>query len=164
MVDCLNKRLIGRNALLEFAVQCVDEDPAGTTFLPLGAVTTKSLAVNGNVIESNDSFNESGFTENQMTSRTITLSASGNCVRNTEDYANAIFVDQLIDHFMDTADQTLSREPVVLIRYTRGNRQLVAYMLINNVNLEDPDAEYSTYSSEFSLATSPMYPPKWSTI
>ena len=159
MADCKNKRLIGRNSTLSVAIQCQDNDPATSTLSPLGAITTKSFSIDGNVIESNDSFNSSGFTESQLSSSSLSLSVSGNYVRDADSYPNALFINQLLVHRFDSVKTDLSEDPVILVKYVRPDVTLTAYMIINSISVEDPDAELSTYTMELSLATSPDYPP-----
>lgn len=159
MVDCKNKRTIGRNSTLSVAIQCQDNDPAQAVLNPLGAITTKSFSIDGNALEANDSFNASGFSENQLGSSSLTLSVSGNYVRDPDSYPNATFINQLLVHRFDSVKQDLSQDPVILVKYVRPDVTLTAYMIINSISVEDPDAEFSTYTMELSLATSPLYPP-----
>lgn len=159
MAGCTNKRLIGRNSTLEFAIQCTDVDPATSTLLPLGAVTTKSFSIDGNELTANDSFSSSGFTENQLSTSTLTLSVSGNYVRDADSYPNAGFISDLLIERFGAVAQDLSKDPIVLIRYVRPDVTLTAYMILKSISVEDPDAEYSTFTAEFSNATSPTYPP-----
>ena len=158
-MGCLNKRLIGRNSTFEVAIQCTTEDPATTDFLPLGAITTKSFSIDGSVLEANDSFASSGFTENQMATSALTLSVSGNYVRDPDSFPNATFISALLVHRFNSIKQDLSEDPIILVRYVRPDVTLTAYMLINSINVEDPDADLSTFTMELSNATSPTYPP-----
>lgn len=159
MAECQNKRLIGRNSTLSVAIQCVDNDPSASTLLPLGAITTKSFSIDGNALEATDSFNSSGFTENQLSTSSLSLSVSGNYVRDPDSYPNATFINQLIVHRFDSVKQDLSQDPVILVKYVRPDVTLTAYMIITSISVEDPDADFSTYTMELSLATSPTYPP-----
>lgn len=162
MAEYDNKRTVGRNSRLHVAIQGVSNDPATSTLFPLGMVTTKSFAMNGNVLTANDSSNNSAFIENQMGTRELTLSVSGNYARNPADMPNELFINALQAHFMGlSADASLSQDPVILIKYIRPDKTLTAYMMINSISVEDPDAELSTFSMELSLAASPTYPPTW---
>lgn len=159
MTEYTNKRFVGRNTTLSVSIQGVDNDPALATLLPLGAVTTKSYSIDGNVLEANDSFNASGFSENQLGSSSLSLSVSGNYVRDPDSFPNAEFIDALERHRFDKVKQDLSEDPVILVKYARPGNTLLAYMIINSISVDDPDSEYSTYTMELSLATSPTYPP-----
>lgn len=158
-MPCDNKRMVGRTSVLSIAIQCTDEDPATSTLQPLGAITTKSFSIDGNVLEANDSFAGSGFTENQLSNSSISLSVSGNYVRDPDSYPNATFISELIIERFNSVNVNLSQDPIALIKYVRPDVTLTAYMIINSISVEDPDAEFSTWSAEFSLATSPTYPP-----
>lgn len=151
--------MIGRNSTLQIAIQCTSVDPATSTLLPLGAVTTKSFSIDGNEMTANDSFSSSGFTENQLSTSTLTLSVSGNYVRDADSYPNAAFISQLLVERFGAVQQDLSKDPIVLVKYVRPDVTLTAYMIIKSISVEDPDEEFSTFSAEFSLATSPTYPP-----
>lgn len=159
MAGCTNKRLVGRNSTLQVAIQCTDSDPATSTLKPIGAVTTKSFSIDGNVIEANDSFASSGFSENQLATSSLSLSVSGNFVRDPESYPNATFISELMVYRFSAVNQTLSEDPVILVKYVRPDVTLTAYMIINSISVDDPDAELSTYTLELSNATSPTYPP-----
>ena len=158
-MGCTNKRLVGRNSTLEFAIQCTDEDPALTTYKPLGAVTTKSFSIDGNSLEANDSFASSGFTENQLSTSALSLSVSGNYVRDPDSYPNSGFISELLVYRFNAIKQNLSEDPVILVRYVRPDVTLVAYMIINSITVDDPDADLSTFTMELVNATSPTYPP-----
>ena len=159
MATCKNTRLVGRNSTLEFAIQCVDEDPALTTFKPLGAVTTKSFSIDGNSLEANDSFSSSGFTENQISTSSLSLSVSGNYVRDPDSFPNSGFISELLVHRFNAIKQDLSEDPIILVRYTRADVTLTAYMLVSSISVEDPDADLSTFTMELANAASPTYPP-----
>ena len=155
-----NKRVIGRTSSMSVAIQNTTNDPATSTLFPLGAVTTKGFNIDGNVIEANDSFNSSGFTENQLASSSFTISVSGNYVRDPDLYPNFQFINQLLKHrFAAGVDPTLSTSPVILVEYKRADITLTAYMIINSINVDDPDSDLSTFTMELSNATSPTYPP-----
>jgi hypothetical protein len=62
-------------------------------------------------------------------------------------------------HRFNSIQQELSDDPIILVRYVRPDVTLTAYMLINSINVEDPDADLSTFTMELSNATSPTYPP-----
>ena len=158
-MGCPNKRMVGRNSTLEYAVQCTDSDPAETTFKPLGAVTTKSFSIDGNSLEANDSFASSGFSENQLSTSSLSLSVSGNYVRDPDSYPNSGFISELLVHRFNSIKQDLSEDPVILVRYVRPDVTLTAYMIITSINVEDPDADLSTFTMELANATSPTYPP-----
>ena len=159
MAGCTNKRLIGRNSTLQVAIQCTNEDPATSTLLPIGAVTTKSFNIDGSALEANDSFSSSGFTESQLSTSSLSLSVSGNYVRDADNYPNATFISDLLIHRFNSVNQTLSEDPVILVKYVRPDVTLTAYMIISSISVEDPDAEYSTFTMELVNATSPTYPP-----
>lgn len=159
MAGCTNKRLVGRNSTLEVAIQCTTEDPATSTLLPIGAVTTKSFSIDGNALEANDSFSSSGFTESQLSTSSLSLSVSGNYVRDPDSYPNATFISELLVHRFGAVSQKLEEDPIILVKYTRPDVTLTAYMIISSISVEDPDAEYSTFTMELVNATSPTYPP-----
>lgn len=159
MAGCKNKRMIGRSSTLEIAIQCTNENPATSTLLPLGAVTTKSFSIDGNSIEANDSFSSSGYTENQLSTSSLALSVSGNYVRDPNNYPNFLFISQLLVHRFNAVKQDLSEDPIILVKYVRPDVTLTAYMIINSINVDDPDADLSTFTMELSNATSPTYPP-----
>ena len=160
MEGCQNKRMIGRSSTLQIAIQCTNEDPESSTLLPLGAVTTKSFSIDGNVIEANDSFASSGYSENQLSTSSLSLSVSGNYVRDPDNYPNFMFISQLLVHRFNAVKQDLSEDPIILVKYVRPDVTLTAYMVINSINVDDPDADLSTFTMELSNATSPTYPPK----
>jgi len=151
--------MVGRQSTLEVAIQCTTENPATSTLKPIGAVTTKSFSIDGNSMEANDSFSSSGFTESQLSTSSISLSLSGNYVRDPESYPNATFISELMVYRFGAVKQDLSENPVILIRYVRPDVTLTAYMVINSISVEDPDADFSTFTMELALATSPTYPP-----
>ena len=158
-MGCPQKYQFGRHSLLEVAIQCQDEDPATTTFKPLGAVTTKALSMDGNVIEINDSSSASGFTENQLATSSISLSISGNKVRDETSLPNATLVAELMRFRFNSVNQSISEDPVILVRLTGPDNTLTAYMVLTSISDDMPDADLSTYSMELVLATSPTYPP-----
>jgi len=158
-MGCKNPRLVGRDSTLQTAIQCTDEDPATSTLKPIGAVTTKSFSIDGTVIEANDSFSSSGFTENQLSTSSLSLSVSGNYVRDPESFPNATFISELLIYRFNAVHQDLSESPVILVKYVRPDVTLTAYMIINSINVDDPDADLSTFTMELSNATSPTYPP-----
>ena len=158
MTDCKNIRTIGRSSKINVAIACVDQDPSGLTLLPLGAVTTKSFNIEGNTLEATDSFASSGFTENQMGTSSFTISVSGNYVRDAGNYPNFMFISQLLKHRFNSVKQDLSQDPVIYVEYVRADVTIKGFMLINSISVEDPDAEFSTFSLELSNATSPTYP------
>lgn len=156
MVCTNDRRHVGRITTLEVAFQCPDEDPAGATWTPIGAVTTKSMSIDGNTLEANDSAASSGFSETQLGTSQLSISLSGNCLKSD---GTASVIGQLERLRFDSVKQDLSEDPIILVRYARPINTLVGYMLINNISNEDPDSEYSTWSMELSLAPSPNYPP-----
>lgn len=159
MAGDTNKRLVGRNSTLSVAIQNTSEDPSTSTLLPLGAITTKSFSIDGNTLEANDSFASSGFSENQLSTSSLSLSVSGNYVRDPDSYPNAEFISALLVHRFGAIKQDLSEDPIILVEYVRADVTLTAYMLINSISVEDPDADLSTFTLELSNATSPTYPP-----
>lgn len=158
-MGCKTKRFNGRDSLFEFAIQCPEENPATTDFLPLGAVTTKGFSIESDVQTANDSFNSSGFTENQSSTASLPISVSGNFVRDPDSYPNEGFITDLLIYKFDSVKQDLSEDAVILVRITRPDVTLTAYMIINSISVDDPDAEFSTFSMELAVATSPIYPP-----
>lgn len=158
MADCKNIRTVGRNSKINVAIACADQDPSGLTLLPLGAVTTKSFNVEGNTLEANDSFASSGFTENQLGTSSFSVSVSGNYVRDSSNYPNNLFINQLLKHRINAVKQDLSQDPVIYVEYVRPDVTIKAYMLITSINIEDADAELSSFTMELSNATSPTYP------
>ncbi len=154
-----NKYLFGRNSLLEVAIVDQSTDPSGVTFKPLGAVTTKSFSLDGNSVEVNDSASSSGFTQNQISTSSLTMSISGNRVRDPASFPNATLIAELMVHRFEAVKQNLSGDPVILVRLTQPDLILTAYMLINSISDEMPDADLSTFSMELALAISPTYPP-----
>ena len=158
MADCKNIRMIGRSSKINVAIACVDQDPSGLTLLPLGAITTKSFNIEGNTLEANDSFASSGFTENQLGTSSFSISVSGNYVRDESNYPNFTFIGALIKHRMAAVKQDLSQDPVIYVEYVRPDITIKGYMLINSINVEDADAEFSSFTMELSNATSPTYP------
>lgn len=159
MTDCNNIRTAGRSSTMSVAIQCVTEDPATSTLLPLGPITTKSFSIDGNTLEANDSFASSGFTETQLGTSSLSMSVSGNYVRDPSAYPNFVFINQLLVHRFNSVKQTLSQDPVILVKYIRPDVTLTAYMIITSINVEDPDSELSTFTMELANATSPEYPP-----
>lgn len=151
--------MYGRNSVLEVAIQCTTENPATTTFKPIGAVTTKSFSLDGNSVEINDSSSSSGFTQNELSTSSLSLSVSGNYVKDPTAYPNDTTISDLIVHRFNSVKQDLSEQPVILVRLTRPDVTLTAYMIINSISVEDPDADLSTFTMELALAISPTYPP-----
>ena len=158
-MGCDTKRLVGRDSTLEVAIQCSTENPATTTFEPLGAVTSKNFSIDGTTIEANDSLSDSGFTETQLSTSSISLSVSGNYVRDPTAYPNVTLIGELIKHRFDSVTVGLSEDPVILVKYARPDVTLTAYMIIVSISVEDPDAELSTYTMELTNASSKDYPP-----
>jgi len=154
-----NTRLVGRNSSISVAIQDPTEDPSTSTLKPLGAVTTKSFTIDGNSLEANDSSASSGFTENQISTSSLSLSVSGNYVRDTTSYPNDAFISDLLVHRVNSIKQDLSEDPIILVKYVRPDITLTAYMIITSISIEDPDADYSTFTLELSNAVSPDYPP-----
>ncbi|AZU97929.1 hypothetical protein [Vibrio phage LP.1] len=156
-MGCTNgQRHVGRITTLEVAFACPNEDPAGATFVPVGAVTTKSMSIDGNVLEANDSAASSGFSENQLSTSQLSISLSGNCLKTD---GTASVIGQIERLRFNAVKQDLSEDPIILVRYARPINTLTAYMIINSISNEDPDSEYSTWSMELSLAPAPLYPP-----
>lgn len=158
MAGDINKRTVGRMTTMSVAIQDTTNDPSTSTLSPLGAITTKGFNIDGNNIEVNDSSNSSGFTESQLSSSTFTLSVSGNCIRDPSLFPNDITIDALIEHRFNCVVQGLGESPVILVEYKRPTKTLTAYMIINSISIDDPDADLTTFSMELSLATSPTYP------
>jgi hypothetical protein len=144
----------GRLTTLQVALQCATENPATTTYSPLGAVNTKSLAYNGSPIEINDS-SSGGLTENMMGQGSIAVSLSGNCLR--ED--GTMTVMGAIERLWFNSCISGEKSPVILIEYARPVNTLVAYMMVSSVSIEDPTAEMSTWTMDLVLAQQSTYPP-----
>lgn len=151
--------MYGRNSVLEVAIQCTTENPATTTFKPIGAVTTKSLSIEGNSQEVNDSSSSSGFTQNEISTSSLPISVSGNYVRDQTAYPNNVAISELFAYRFNSVKQDLSEQPVILVRLTRPDLTFTGYMIINSISIEDPDADLSTFTMELALAISPTYPP-----
>ena len=144
----------GRLTTLQVALQCATENPATTTYSPLGAVNTKSLALNGSPIAINDS-STGGLTENMMGQGEIAISLSGNCLR--ED--GTLTVMGAIERLWFNSVISGEKSPVILVEYARPVNTFVGYMMVSSVSIEDPTAEISTWTMELTLAQSDIYPP-----
>ena len=146
-------KYIGRTATLEIALLCPDQDPATATYLPLGAVTTKSfeLSANETSVYADDS---GGFDENLIVNSAFTISAEGYSRSSDGTGSNQTAIYKY--YFNSFAD---NEQPTVLIRYTWPDVTLVAYMNINAFNRSDPTDDKSSYTIGFSKAPSPSYPP-----
>ena len=158
-MGCPTKRNVGRQKLLGLAIQCTSEDPATTTFKYLGAVTTKNHSIEGNTAEVNDSDSTSGFTESQVTSSSISFSASGNYVNDGSLNENKTYINELRRYRFNAVNGLMSEDPVVCLQYATYDDTLTGYFNIVSISIEDPDAELSTWSMEFALAPSPTYGP-----
>lgn len=159
MAEFDNIRAVGGLTKLYVAIQGVSNDPETSTLLPLGAVSTITFSIDGNVLEANDSLTSSGFTENQMGKSQVSISCSGNYVRDPSAYPNFQFINALQQHRIATVKQDISQDPVILVRVDAPDYTFTAYMLINSISIENPNSELSTFSMELSNATSPIYPP-----
>ena len=146
-------KYIGRVATLEIAFQCADADPAGATFLPIGAVTTKGfeLSANETSVYADDS---GGFDENLIVNSSFSLSCEG--ISRSADGVDSNQTQLMKYYFNSLVSGT---QPVVLVRYTWPDVTLVAYMNVNAFNRSDPVEDKSTFTSGFSKAPSPAYPP-----
>lgn len=154
-----NLRVVGRNEELFVAIQDPTVDPALATFLPLGAVTTKSNSIEGNTLEANDSLVGSGFTEQQIASSSFSLSVSGNYVRDPSKFPNYTFINELRKYRFDCVTKELDKDPIILVKLKETDVTITAYMLISSISTESNDSELKTFSMDLVNAASPDYPP-----
>jgi hypothetical protein len=146
-------KYIGRVATLEIAFQCADADPAGATFLPIGAVTTKGfeLSANETSVYADDS---GGFDENLIVNSSFSISCEG--YSRSGDATDSNQTALMLYYFNSLVTNT---QPVVLVRYTWPDLTLLAYMNVNAFNRSDPVDDKSSFTSGFSKAPSPAYQP-----
>lgn len=154
-MGCTNavSKYIGKTATLEIAFQCPDIDPASATFLPIGAVTTKGfeLTANETSVYADDS---GGFDENLIVNSSFSLNCEG--ISRTSDGTDSNQTALFKYYFSSVS---AGEQPTVLVRYTWPDVTLVAYMNMTAFNRTDPTDDKSTFTSGFSKAPSPSYPP-----
>lgn len=156
-----NIHYVGRVSRIEVAIQDPTNDPTdpSTIFKNLGAVQAKSIGLEGNQLQTNNSSSTSGFDEAQLGTSSFTISASGLYVDETfEDAANNTYIAELQSHYFSSIKPDLSESPIILVKYVRPDITITAYMIIASINVDDNDAELSTWSMELVNAPSPLYP------
>lgn len=144
---------IGRDATIEFALQCGDVDPATASFLPIGAVDTKSFELTANETSVFSDLS-GGFDENLIVNSSFTISAEGYSIAEDGTLTNQT---ALYKYYFNAVQN--SEQPTVLIRYTWPDVTLVAYMNISTFNRSDPSSDASTYTLNLTNAPSSDFPP-----
>jgi hypothetical protein len=155
MVGCVTKEFIGRETSLEFALVCdTDPESGSITWLPIGALTSKSLSVAGNAVSvfADDS---GEFDPSILANKALEITAEGISRRVDDTLANQVTL------FLHYANSSEGMQPNVMIRYTRPDVTLVTYMLITDMSPSDPSDTNSTFALSLTRAPS-AFAPHWS--
>lgn len=138
---------IGRLLVLEIAIAPPSADPAGLTFLRVGAMRDKSLSVDWETADGTTDDSADFNKEESATFKVITLSGSG-----VYDDTDAKNVELLEDHILAPGVST-SGQPHAWVRLTYPSGRIMrGCMLFKQWKIDAPYTDYMTYSTEATSA------------
>jgi len=138
---CVSKKYVGREVLLEFAIQCGDVMPAEDDWLIIGAGRSKSMTYTWDTVDATADDVEGAIRDNLATWLNFELSMDGVNRRTDDETSNQI---ALRKHFLNPVET--GGQPIVVIRVTEPAITTVAAMLLSEFSLEFPYDDVATWS------------------
>lgn len=142
-----NTKLFGRAVILEVADGCADAVPAEADFKLLMPGTSKTFDASPNTTTSSAD-DTKGWVENIVTSSDLSIPFEGEVRVN--DRSDQYGVYKFIKYFF--SEINAGRQPTVWVRFTMGQIQIQAYMVITALSNDGGTDDIVTLSTEFKVA------------
>lgn len=144
---CEPRTQTGRDAILEYAIACLDTKPdQWTTF---GAVRSKSVTNSGNTVDTTADDTQGRYGESIVTTLTKEYSIDG-VIRKTGPSAKGFA--ELYAHWNDPS--ATGGQPVLWIRFTDPTGIETAPVVITSIDKSAPYDDVMTYSMSFAVTGS----------
>ena len=150
MPGCSLPEFIGKDVALEVAFACGDVDPATLTFMPVGAMTTKSFTGESNTVSAMSDKATGSVVPNFVVSRNVSASGSGLARREDDASSNVV---RLVKHWAKP-EVGFNNQPVVWVRMTFPHLTFIFYAIISSISHEAPTEEMVTFDVEFQATSS----------
>lgn len=146
---CENKKFVGRNVLLEYAIGCGDAQPAAGDWKKFGSLRTKEFNLAWDTTDATDSDSIGALRENLATFQTLTISGDG-IVR--VGGAMGENLKELTKH-VAKPDAT-GGQPTVWLRMTFPDLTFTALMIVSSLARSAPHDDVVTYTLEATATAS----------
>jgi predicted secreted protein len=152
MPGCALPEFTGREVIANIAFACGDVDPSTLTFMPIGAMTTKSFELSADTVSATSDKSVGGFNTNFVTYRNATFSADGFVRRDDDADSNVM---RLTKHWANP-EAGFNNQPVVWLELIYPDLTFYMYSIVSSMSREAPTGELVTFSAEFSMTSSPF--------
>lgn len=150
MPGCALPEFTGREVIANIAFACGDVHPNTLTFMPLGAMTTKSLELSADTVVATSDKSVGGINTNLVTYRNVTFSGDG-FVRRDDDADSNIM--RLTKHWANP-EAGFNNQPVVWLELIYPDLTFYFYAIVSTISRESPTTELVTFSAEFQATSS----------
>ena len=136
--------------MLDIAFACGDVNPSTLTFMPVGAMTSKSFNAENDTVDATSDKSVGGVRGNLTTYKNITVSGSAFARRDDDAASN---LKRLTKHALKP-EAGFNNQPVVWVRMTYPDLTFIVYMIISSIGREASVGELVTSDIEFASTSS----------
>jgi predicted secreted protein len=149
MPTCANPKYLGRDVILEYAIQCGDVVPTSGQWKRVGSLRTKEFTLEWDTTDTTADDSIGALRENLATFQTMSITGDGTAKAFGAGSANLI---ELTKH-VAKPDAT-GGQPVAWIRLTFPDLTFTCFMIVTNMSRSAPYDDVATFSFEASATAS----------
>lgn len=151
MANCTSQKFVGRDAVLEYAIGCPDDNPETLVFSRLGAMRTKEMTLAWDTADTTADDSIGSLRENLATFQTLSVSGDGT-VKASGNGAAALIA--LTKHVINPT--LTGGQPFAWIRLTFPDLTFTFFAIVNNMSRSAPYDDVVTYSFEAQATSSDL--------